>query len=339
MSSNLYTDINEFMFTKLVCLTHLILSHNSINHLKAGVFDALTSLEVLNVSSNELVSIETGTFQKLINLNYLDISENQLVNIEPDVFVKLCHLEHLNVSKNSLPHFDVLMDDMISLNYLNISQNQILSLKDTMLVYSPELKYFECSQNKISSLGFLTNFRPFMRYKGNNFEKSVCTFDLNKNGFIKQLDLNVIMNIDFFKSLQIDFSKVESFDLDRYTSKNIIRSNLNKETLFIKENPDLVISILVQLLAREELFVVLKCFNEKVLQNCTDCLMDTVISRIINKFTPRMCPKGILYLFNDYKDHLRRDALLDSIIQQYDDSSQKFAFTNEVLKKIDVKLK
>ena len=116
---------------------------------------------------------------------------------------------------------------------MNISQNQILSLKDTMLVYSPELKYFECSQNKISSLGFLTNFRPFMRYKGNNFEKSVCTFDLNKNGFIKQLDLNVIMNIDFFKSLQIDFSKVESFDLDRYTSKNIIRSNLNKETFFI----------------------------------------------------------------------------------------------------------
>ncbi len=113
----------------LTSLTVLLMQHNSITSLSAGVFKDLKSVTEMSINDNAISSLDVATFEGMNSLKYLWIHNNSLRSLPAEIFSFTPKLRHLNISHNELI---ALSQDMFSLGgahptwfYLAMSGNAI----------------------------------------------------------------------------------------------------------------------------------------------------------------------------------------------------------------------
>ena len=93
---------NSSLFDGLYSLEDLLLQHNDLQSLPAGVFDSLSSLQNLYIGVNSLKSVPAGIFSRLSNLQQLSLFNNKLQSLPDGLFDGLSSLQFLNLGDNKI---------------------------------------------------------------------------------------------------------------------------------------------------------------------------------------------------------------------------------------------
>ena len=90
------------MFTGLLNLEKLDLSHCMITNIQLNSFAYLTKLKTLNLGYNHLYELTPDHFSILKNLNELQLQECSIQEIGPDTFAELNELKILGIASNNI---------------------------------------------------------------------------------------------------------------------------------------------------------------------------------------------------------------------------------------------
>lgn len=151
VSSNSIKMIEEHVFSRLLNITSLNLSHNDIEdniydasffglasltelqaenissaYIPEDVFTFCNRLQILNLSQNKMKGFGT-LFQKLSNLQVLNISYNQLEELRYDTISNLHNLHVIDVEGNRLQNieYESIVSDLHKLTTINIKNNTL----------------------------------------------------------------------------------------------------------------------------------------------------------------------------------------------------------------------
>ncbi|CAC5374289.1 unnamed protein product [Mytilus coruscus] len=151
VSSNHFTDIDDFTFSTLHLLEILDLSYNELTELKDNTFVNNRYLWCLNLSNNKLQSLSATTFNGLENsVRDLDLSENNLSILHSETFINLHDLKSLKLAHNLyseqisnllIPHHVVLLD---------LSNSRIQQINDCQLEGLIDLEYINLHGNPLA---------------------------------------------------------------------------------------------------------------------------------------------------------------------------------------------
>ncbi|XP_055305908.1 uncharacterized protein LOC129570360 [Sitodiplosis mosellana] len=175
-SYNKLSRLDKDIFAELGELTHLDLSHNSIQTMHDDAFENNTKLKVLNISGNHLQNtqklidmlgipietldlslnfigpIKTQTFERFYNLKYLNLSQTNLSNFVFSTFYHQRSLETLDLSFNRLKkvNFTLLYRNFQHLHTLGLGGNELNELNSANPTIFPVLNKLGISKNHFS---------------------------------------------------------------------------------------------------------------------------------------------------------------------------------------------
>ena len=133
LSHNQLATISEALFSNLVNLRELNLQHNLIEELKQNTFKGLEQLMTIKLNNNKLSSIDGIEFNLDNLISDLDLSMNMIVsiNLESNPFQKLSNLTQLSLRGNGLESFDLeLFASLDNLVDFDVSENKIAKIEN-----------------------------------------------------------------------------------------------------------------------------------------------------------------------------------------------------------------
>ena len=164
------------LFTNLVRLVVLDLSHNRIARIAGPLFSELYSLQVLSLHDNVIESIESGSLSSLSNLHTLQLSRNRLtfvdsvyfnglsvlsqlrldwnmiVGTDSDAFKNCSNLQELYLNGNRLERVPASFKTLTLLKTLDLSDNRIRFLNASSMRTLKNLVHLDLSGNQIKSI-------------------------------------------------------------------------------------------------------------------------------------------------------------------------------------------
>ena len=132
LEHNSLTALPAGVFDKLTALTFLDLGDNSLTALPAAVFDELTALTILYLASNSLTALPDDVFDELTALTILGLGGNSLLTALPaGVFDELTALDALFLTGNPLTALPAgVFDELTALTELYLNNNSLAELPD-----------------------------------------------------------------------------------------------------------------------------------------------------------------------------------------------------------------
>lgn len=147
------TAVTEELFSNLLNLTHLDLSHNQISSIDEAALQHLTSLRSLNISSNAINFLPHGLFLNNHHLNEVYIANNYIQSVPFHALAPLKELYVLDLSFNKL---NEIQDDIFVLNRkmhtLQLQSNLISRLSQRTFHHLYDLKSLNLVNNSLTEL-------------------------------------------------------------------------------------------------------------------------------------------------------------------------------------------
>lgn len=140
ISSNMISNLEEYLFFGLVNLNELSLLDNKIETVEPNAFASLRNLKRLILSTNKIKRLDPNAFSELINLTELDLSYNSLETIDNKLLANLVNLKKLNLMRNRINRLYKDVSDpknnafssLTNLVELNLSNNPIYEISNTL---------------------------------------------------------------------------------------------------------------------------------------------------------------------------------------------------------------
>ncbi|XP_055299408.1 leucine-rich repeat transmembrane neuronal protein 4-like [Sitodiplosis mosellana] len=126
LSQNNLIELNGLLFTDLINLKTLNLSHNSIKqfyNFRTG------NLLTIDLSYNHLTSLNDDTFRRTIELKHLNLSFNSIGNLKVETFAYMPNLEYLNLRRTN-------MSSICGFRNVLFPQLELLAISDNAFICS-----------------------------------------------------------------------------------------------------------------------------------------------------------------------------------------------------------
>ncbi|XP_067142829.1 protein toll-like [Centruroides vittatus] len=200
-------ELEDYMFTNMSSLEHLILNNNRIQSLSTNLFNNFPNLKSLQLNHNSINSLPDDVFFPLKKLTDLKLTGNKLSTLPKNIFYHLSNLEilFLNINKLTMLHDDIFLN-LNKLKILNLSQNKLKQLPDNIF-------------NNLTSVNCI-------RLEGNDLQLlSKKLFIKNKN--LEKLDMSYNPKIELPKNLFFDLYKLKDLRLHNCNLFNISRDTFS----------------------------------------------------------------------------------------------------------------
>ncbi len=131
----------------------VILSHNDISSVPAGVLDPLTSCYTLNLAFNDISSVEHGAFWEMSSLTYLYLQYNKISLVEAGMFLGMNHLKLLSIQVNNLTLIqNGVFEHLERLETLYLERNRISTIEKEAFSSLSRLSFLNLGWNRLTSI-------------------------------------------------------------------------------------------------------------------------------------------------------------------------------------------
>nr|XP_023030011.1 carboxypeptidase N subunit 2-like isoform X2 [Leptinotarsa decemlineata] len=137
---------------KMLTISTLILTKNSIQNLEPLPLKNFNNLAKLYLNRNDISSLPTGYFSDLLSLCHLDLSYNKLTVIPTGTFDTLGHLQTLILSHNNIKIIEETnLHNLYDLSQLYIDHNRLITLNlNALMKPDKHLKNVWLDSNRFS---------------------------------------------------------------------------------------------------------------------------------------------------------------------------------------------
>ncbi|XP_071552070.1 uncharacterized protein [Panulirus ornatus] len=125
---------NAFVYTGLVNLQKVILSHCNLRLLEKGSFNSVENVMELDLSNNELRSVPSAALMDMRVIRELSIADNALTTIPTSAFTHTPYMVQLDLSRNRIHTIEAgALRNLTELEILNLSDNMLTFLNASEL--------------------------------------------------------------------------------------------------------------------------------------------------------------------------------------------------------------
>ncbi|EGD77334.1 TKL protein kinase [Salpingoeca rosetta] len=233
VNGNLITQLNtRLLDPDLGYLSQLDVSNNPLRVVAANAFAHAPKLILLTISHATIDHLPATLFDPLTTVMNLDLSFNRISSPPPNVFSRLSQLITLNLEGNGLTEVHpALLRNTTRLRALILSSNKLTSLPPGVFATVPRLNAVHMSHNRLTSfdervLGTLTQgFRFHMRdNRLTTFHitsTTVFDIDIGDNPFVRVPDISFIPGLS---SLRMSNHHIRTLNISKVLVSNTMRT-------------------------------------------------------------------------------------------------------------------
>lgn len=198
LNANSVEEIPADVFSGVLSILALDLSHNKIHLLHAKSFEHLDALERLLLNDNQICHLPLGVFGPLQTLTHLNLADNKLRALEISSLSGLTNLITLNISGNEIADFDgAVLLPLSRLSHFDISRNFLFYLDPYALrLNAPTLRVLTFEDN-LWSCNVLKNIMQYFKSVSTKVTNNFYHYDVQNVMGIACTDVIVTEKIDF----------------------------------------------------------------------------------------------------------------------------------------------